>query len=836
MSAPTKQLPKVSFLSQHNEASALVAQMTLAEKAQLCSGRNFWFLESVERLGVQSVMVTDGPHGLRKQATSADHLGLGKSVEATCFPPACALASSWDIDLLQEVGIALGQKAAQEEVALLLGPGLNIKRHPLCGRNFEYFSEDPMLSGELAGALARGVQSQGVGACLKHFAVNNQEQGRMVTDVIVDERTLREIYLRGFERAVKNSDPWAVMSAYNRVNGEYCSDSDFLLNQVLREDWGFSGLVVTDWGATNDRVTGLAGGLDLEMPGSGGINDALIVQAIEDGQLQETLLDYAATRITSLALHGAGLRQNNAASGSALAKADLNAEHHRLARRAAAESIVLLKNESLLPLSPRGASVVVIGEFAVKPRYQGAGSSQVNPAQLDTAFDAISEALGGSCAYAQGYDRRAGSHLQDAPLNEELLKEAEAAAAMVDQVVLMIGLPDHYESEGFDRAHLDLPQQHNELVHRVCAANPNTVVVLSNGAPVLMPWIEEVGALVECYLGGQAGGAALADVLFGHVNPCGKLAETFPLAQHHIAADANFPGSPRQVQYREGLYVGYRYFDSAQADVLFPFGFGLSYTTFEYKGLRVAQAQVKPEENVQVFVTVTNTGSRAGKEIVQLYSSDRNALVHRPEHELRAFSKIHLEPGESQTVSFEVPAVEFAYYSSSQGSWRLEAGIVQLRLAAASRDVRLAIEVELLGEIETARDPELVAACYEQPGFPFEADNISFAALLGRSLPAPEPARPFHMNSTLGEVQHSLVGRKLVAAARKSFGGGKKDGREMSESAERMVEAMVSQMPLRGLLLFGGGKLSRARLNTLIALMNRSPIKALKYHLGWLKD
>jgi len=800
-----ERLPKASFLTQHNEAAALVAQMTLAEKASLCSGKNFWFLQGVERLGVESVMVTDGPHGLRKQSSSADHLGLGASVEATCFPPACALASSWDIALLQEVGVALGQKTADEEVALLLGPGLNIKRHPLCGRNFEYFSEDPLLSGELAGAMVRGVQSQGVGACLKHFAVNNQEQGRMVTDVIVDERTLREIYLRGFERAVKNSDPWSVMSAYNRVNGEYCSDSSFLLNTVLRDDWGFSGLVVTDWGATNDRVTGLAGGLDLEMPGSGGTNNERIAQAVSDGTLQEAQLDEAAARVTALALHGTRTKA-------------------RLAQ---------IKNESVLPWSSAETGVAVIGEFAVKPRYQGAGSSQVNPTQIDNAFDAINAALGGNCEYAPGYDRRAGTHEKDAPLDEVLLQDAEALAARSNKVVLMIGLPSQYESEGFDRAHLNLPLQHNELVRRVCAVNQNTVVVLSNGAPVLMPWLDQAPALLECYLGGQAGGAALADVLFGQVNPCGKLAESFPLAQTDVAADADFPGQPRQVQYREGLYVGYRYFDSAQADVLFPFGFGLSYTTFEYSNLRLASGQVQADESVLVTVCVTNTGQRGGKEIVQLYSSDRNALVHRPEHELRAFHKLYLEPGESRDISFAIAAQDFAYYSTLDRGWRLESGVVQLRVGAASRDVRLAVDVELVGEEEIDQDTEMVSACYHQPSHPFESDNMSFAALLGRSIPAAEPARPFHHNSTLGEISDTFVGKKLVAKARESFGGGKKN---ISESAQLMLDASIAHMPLRALMLFSGGRLSRSRLNSLIALMNKQPIKALRYHFGWLED
>ena len=827
----SKPLSTVSFLSQHNEARSLVAQMTVEEKAALCSGRNFWFLHGIERLGIESVMVTDGPHGLRKQASSADHLGLSASVPATCFPPACALASSWDVELLEEIGVALGEKAAHEQVALLLGPGLNIKRHALCGRNFEYFSEDPLLSGELAGAMVRGVQSQGVGACLKHFAVNNQEQSRMVTDVIVDQRTLREIYLRGFERAVKNSDPWAVMSAYNRVNGEYCSDSHFLLTQVLRDQWGFSGLVVTDWGATNERVKGLASGLDLEMPGSGGLHNEQIVQSINNGDLLESELDAAVTRVTALALHGA---QKQQAQKQLTFEQKLDDDaHHLLARRAAAESIVLLKNDGLLPLAKDLSEIAVIGEFAVRPRYQGAGSSQVNPTQLDALLDAVTVAVGKTCQYARGYDRRAGTHHADAPLDEGLLQEAEALASQSQVVVLMVGLPDQYESEGFDRAHMNLPAQHDELVRRVSAANPNTVVVLSNGSPVLMPWLDRVPALVEGYLGGQAGGAALADVLFGDVNPCGKLAETFPLAQKDIAADANFPGAARQVQYREGLYVGYRYFDSAAVEVLFPFGFGLSYTTFEYSNVRLRQNQVAPDERVRVTIAITNTGTRAGKEVVQLYSHDRQSLVHRPEHELRAFKKVHLEAGASRDLTFEVPAQDFRFYDTAADDWRLETGVVQLRFGAASRDIRLAVEVELLGEAERVQDPDLVAADYQKPAYPFDPDGMSFAALLGRSVPAAESVRPFHLNSTLGEIGQTRIGRGLVADARNAFGADKPD---LSGSARRMIDAMVENMPLRGLLLFSRGKLPRNRLQMLIALMNRRPLRALRYRFGWLDD
>lgn len=819
----------------------------------MCSGRNFWFLKGVERLGVAEVMVTDGPHGLRKQGGSADHMGIAASVAATCFPTAVGLASSWDLTLLEEIGVALGEKAADEEVALLLGPGLNIKRHPLCGRNFEYFSEDPLLSGELAGAMVRGVQSQGVGACLKHFAVNNQEQGRMVTDVLVDERTLRELYLKGFERAVKNSAPWSVMCAYNRVNGEYCGDSNFLLNQVLRDDWGFNGLVVTDWGATNDRVTGLAGGLDLEMPGSAGVNDTLIVGAIENGTLSMADLDQAAARVVQLSLAGSELIAAKADHKTDPHFQPIDEEaHHLLARRAAAESTVLLKNDGLLPLQNLAGSLAVIGEFAKRPRYQGAGSSQVRPTQLDNLFDALNDTVEADCYYARGYDRKAGvavsssSNLlstkeydplldqQQDPVDEALLREAAQLAASVDHVVLVVGLPAHYESEGFDRTHLHLPQQHNELVRRVCAANANTCVVLFNGAPVLMPWLDQPRAIVEAYLGGQAGGSGLADVLLGAVNPSGKLAESFPVAQEDVSADRNFPGAARQVQYREGLYVGYRYYDTARSGVLFPFGFGLSYTRFEYSDLRVHNTVVGADDIIRVSLGITNTGDRAGKEVVQLYSSDPGSSVHRPEQELRAFCKVHVAPGAREEVTLAVKVADLAWYNAVTGRWQLESGKVGLRVGASSRDIRLAAYVELQVEgaapAVSALSPEQqkTNTAFRSLSQPFQLDDASFEALLGRTVPVAESRRPFHLNSTLGEVKHSRIGAKLHDSARLAFGGG---GENLPDSSRLMIDAMIEHMPLRSLMLFSRGKLPRRRLLTLIALMNRKPLQAFRHKI-----
>ena len=523
--------PHPGMRARHDEAAALVAQMTLEEKAGFCSGRDFWHLEACERLGIEPVMVTDGPHGLRKQDERGDHVGLLDSVPATCFPTACAMASSWDTDLLERLGVALGTEAAAEHVTVLLGPGVNIKRHPLCGRNFEYYSEDPLLTGRLAAAFINGVQSQGVGTSIKHYAMNNQEHRRMQVDVIVDERSIREIYLRGFEIAIRTAQPWTVMCAYNRINGTYASEHGWLLNQVLRDEWGFEGLVMTDWGAINDRVKGLVAGLDLEMPTSGGINDLRLKNAATAGDLPEEQLDQAVTRMVSLGLLGGDLHRRNE-------EVDWQA-HHDLARKASAESAVLLKNENdLLPLK-KETRIAVIGEFARTPRYQGAGSSQVNPQRLDNAFDALAEFLGVSPAYAPGYSL---STADDSQIDDQLIAEAVEAASGAEAVVLCAGLPAIYESEGFDRADMQMPEQHNRLIEAVCDANPNTVVVLFNGGPVEMPWKGKPAAILEMYLPGQAGGGAAVDLLYGVVNPSGKLAETFPMRLSDVPADQWFPG------------------------------------------------------------------------------------------------------------------------------------------------------------------------------------------------------------------------------------------------------------------------------------------------------
>jgi beta-glucosidase len=803
----------VSLRAKHNEAADLVAQMSLEEKARFCSGRSFWHLEPLPRLGIPRVMVTDGPHGLRKQSREADHVGLNVSVPATCFPTACALASSWDVDLLREVGVALGRESAAEDVAVLLGPGINIKRHPLCGRNFEYYSEDPLLTGELAAAFIDGVQSQGVGTSLKHYAVNNQEHGRMTVDAIVDDRTLREIYLKGFEIAVRKAQPWTVMCAYNRVNGTYCGENDWLLNRVLRDEWGFEGLVVSDWGATNDRVAGLESGLDLEMPGGSGANDVRIRAAVESGRLAEAVLDRAVTRNVSVSLLGGDL--------AAVEHTVDHEAHHTLARRVAAESTVLLSNEGgLLPLDESATgSLAVIGAFAKHPRFQGAGSSQVKPTRLDCAFDALTEALGGEPSYAPGYDPRLSEP------DSALIEEACAIAREASAVVIFAGLPGLYESEGFDRAHLGLPDQHDRLIEAVSRENARVVVVLSNGGPVLMPWADDVPAILEGYLGGQAGGSGVVDVLLGAVNPSGKLAESFPVDQKAVAADAWFPGKHRQVQYREGLYVGYR---QPGLQVRFPFGFGLSYTEFSYEDLQVTPEISGPEETVEVRVAVRNTGDRAGKEVVQIYVDDRESRVYRPTAELKAFAKIDLAPGEMKTVTFTLDRSAFEFFDVIRGTWVVEAGEFEIRVGASSADIRCAAGVVIRDgdPIEVVEDPgpEIV-------GGRLFVDDARYAGMLGRPVPPPEGSRPFHLNSSVDEIGTTWLGGRvrdrIVAGFREQMGGASND-----EVLNRMFETMAGEMPLRALELFSGGRFSRAQIDILLALLNRRPLVAARLYLA----
>jgi beta-glucosidase len=796
--------------AKHNQATSLVKQMTLEEKTAYASGKNFWHLEGCARLELEPVMITDGPHGLRKQVSQGDHVGIEHSVPSTCFPTASGLAASWNLELLEEIGVALGEQCVAERVAVLLGPGMNIKRHPQCGRNFEYFSEDPLLSGKLAAAMIHGVQSQGVGTSVKHYAVNNQEQGRMYVDAIVDERALREIYLRGFEIAVREAKPWTVMCAYNRVNGTYCSDHNWLLNQVLRDEWGFEGLVMTDWGAMNDRIEGVKSGLDLEMPSSGGENDRLIAKAVQCGKLDEDRLDTIIIRNVSLTLCGQEAFERTA-------DIDLKA-HHKLARQTAQQSAVLLKNNGILPIT-NTPHIAVIGAFAKCPRYQGAGSSRVNATRIDNAFDAIHHHVGQSVqlSYAEGYEPIFSK------VDEDLINEAVETARAADVAIVFAGLPESYESEGFDRTHISLPEQHDQLIESVCRVNKNTIVVLCNGAPVSMPWVDLPSAILECYLGGQAGGTAVKDLLFGLVNPSGKLAETFPLSVEDIPSDRWFPGENRQVQYREGIYIGYRYFDSAMKQVLFPFGHGLSYTEFEYSNFRVNQQN----SNVTIEVDITNKGPMAGAEIVQLYVSPHNSQSYRPEQELKAFVRVVIDPKKTETVTLSLNEHSFEIYDPQVGGWIIEPGSYELRVGASSRDIRLSETItissaDIPSEVLTMEGPSIADS-------DIDVSDEVFEAMLGHAIPPREPTRPFHINSSMKELANeSWLGKKIRAKAISSFMSSLNLDRQTVEPTTfRMFEAMVDDMPLRGLALLSNGKIKFKQVDALIAILNRQYIKAL---------
>lgn len=685
----------------------LLADLTVEEKAAMLDGHGRWHTQPVERLGIRGVMTADGPHGLRKQSPEAALADIQQSYPATCFPPAVSLASTWDPALVRRVGEALGDECRAEGVSVLLGPGVNMKRSPLCGRNFEYFSEDPFLAGRLAAAFVDGVQSRGVGTSLKHFAANNQETERRYVSAEIDERTLREIYLPAFEHVVRTAQPWTLMCSYNRINGVYSAENPWLLTEVLRDEWGFEGLVMSDWDAVNLREDGVAAGLDLEMPTSFGAGQARILAALEAGTLTPEQVDLCVRRVLELVDKSLPALDEG---GTFDAEA-----HHALAGEAARRSAVLLKNDSdLLPLAADGGPVAVIGELARTPRYQGAGSSKVNPTRLDDALAALRTALADrrEVRFAPGYPVDA----DDAsPASAQaLLADAVEAARGADVVVAFLGLPPSYESEGYDREHMDLPADQVALLEAVAAVNDRVVVVLANGSAVTVaPWEHHATALLEGWLPGQAGGSALADLLLGIANPSGRLAETLPLTLAHNPSYGNFPGEHGQVRYGEGLLIGYRWYDTRQLDVAYPFGHGLSYTSFAYSGLSTRVHDAGADTQVEVEVTVTNTGRRAGREIVQVYVHDPECSVVRPEQELKGFAAVDLEAGESAAVTITLDARAFSYWHLGRHGWALEGGAVELRVGSSSRDVRASTTIELAGEhlVEPVH-PELPTAIW----------------------------------------------------------------------------------------------------------------------------
>lgn len=714
-------LGKDYFMEHVLDVKKLVNELTLEEKASLCSGADFWHTKAIDRLNIPAAMVSDGPHGIRKQESLADHMGVAESIKAIGFPTASAMACSFDRDLLHKVGDALGEECVAEDLAVLLGPGINMKRSPICGRNFEYYSEDPVVAGELGAAFVNGVQEHGVGTSLKHFAANNQEWRRMSISAEIDERTLREIYLAAFETVVKKAQPWTIMCSYNRINGVYSCENDWLLNKVLRDEWGFEGLVMTDWGAMDERVPSLKAGLDLEMPDCHGETDKLIVKAVQSGELEESVLDAAVERILTMVDKYLTARKGIDPASmvhplpSSVERGYDVAAHHALARTTAEQSAVLLKNEDILPLQ-KDKKIAFIGEFAKVPRIQGGGSSHINNTSVESALDAA----GDSVSYAQGF------HIDEETTDETLLQEAITLAKESDVAVIFAGLPDSFESEGFDRTHLNMPANQNELIARISEVQPNVVVVLHSGSPIAMPWLDKVAGVLQMYLAGQASGGAAVNLLFGDATPCGKLAETFPLHLEDNPSYLNFPGNREKVCYQEGVFIGYRYYDKKKMDVLFPFGYGLSYTDFTYSNMKVTVNGknaadidvIKETDEIVVSADITNTGNCDGAEIVQLYIKNPVVYEIRPEKELRDFAKVFLKAGETKTVTFMLNARAFSYYETRIHDWYAESGDYEILLASSSRDIRLQYTVSITGSkkipfvadyITTCEDVELFA-------------------------------------------------------------------------------------------------------------------------------
>ncbi len=748
----------------------LIGKMTLEEKASLCSGEDFWHTKAVERLGIPAMMMSDGPHGLRKQEQEGDHLGMNDSIKAVCFPAGCGTAASFNRELMAEMGETLGEECQAEGVGVILGPAVNIKRSPLCGRNFEYYSEDPYVASEMAGALIDGIQSKGVGTSIKHFLANNQEHRRMSSSSEVDERTLREIYLAAFEGAVKEHKPWTVMCSYNKINGIYAAQNKEMLTDILRNEWGFDGFVVSDWGAVNDRPADLEAGLDLEMPSSKGVGDRQIVKAVQEGHLDEAVLDKAVERILARVFQFEENRDETA-------RFDMEKDH-AMARKVAEETIVLLKNEGeLLPLRDTDR-IAFIGKYASSPRYQGGGSSHINSFRTESAWECVKD--WGNITLAEGFRDDADE------VDETLIEEAVAQAREAQAAVIFAGLPDAFESEGFDRAHMKMPDCQNELIRRVAAVQPNTVVVLHNGSPVEMPWADQVKGIVEAYLGGQAVGAAIVDILFGKVNPSGKLPETFPYKLEDNPSYLYYGGEKDRVEYREGIFVGYRYYDKKHMDVRFPFGHGLSFTTFAYDAPKISAKHIRDTETVTIRVDVTNTGSRPGKEVVQLYVAPPEGDVIRPVRELKGFEKVELAPGETKMVSFTLDGRAFSYWNTQIHDWHVESGTYRLQVGQSSRRIVLEESVYVESSVHL----------------------------------------PVHytLDTTFGDLQKDPEAMELLAPYMGLDALVKKEGEESQAAAEaissQMKDAMVRYMPLRGAFSFGGHEVDPAQLQEILDRLN----------------
>lgn len=798
----------------------IVNKMTLEQKAAFVSGLDYWHTQGNSELGLPSINITDGPHGLRKKnenKKASEGIGLGNSVPATCFPPASTSSCSWDPELVALAGEALGEECLKEKVSVVLGPGMNIKRSPVCGRNFEYFSEDPVLTGKIAAGLVKGVQSKGIGTSLKHFACNSQEAYRMIVDEVVDERALRELYLSAFEIAVKEAKPWTVMNSYNRINGEYASQNEYLQEKVLRKEWGFDGLIVTDWGSSVDRIPGLNFGTDLEMPSSGGYNTKKVIEAVKNGELSEDILNKRVDTVVDLILK----------SKPALEKGcDFSFDaHHEIARKVAEGSMVLLKNnDNILPLS-KNAKIAVIGELAAAPRYQGAGSSVINPTRLDNALDSLKK-LGANVTYAKGYEKSKDE------INDTLFNEAKKAAADADVAVVFVGLTEEFEGEGYDRLNIEMPKSHNALIAEIAKVNSNIAVVLAGGSVINLPWINEVKALLNSGLGGQATGSAVANILTGIVNPSGKTSETYPLSFSDNPTFGNYPGGPVTSEHRESVYIGYRYYDTAKKDVLFPFGFGLSYTTFEYSDLKVSSESAKDTDKISVTFKVTNTGNVDGAEVTQLYIADKSSTIYRPEKELRHFSKVFLKAGETKEVTFELSFRDFAFFNVNSGAFQVESGEFDILVAASSRDIRLVKTINITSDNTTAIPDYSASAPAYYTADIASIDNTQFEAVLGRHLPCAQrdTSKLIDIYCCLDDARHTKWGGKICGLIE---GIMSKMGSDANGDG-KMLSAMATQIPIRNFIAMSMGVFSVEMADGLLMILNdgQSSFKGLMKIIG----
>ncbi len=785
----------------------VLKQLTTEEKAELCSGKDYWHTKKVGHAGVQSFTVSDGPHGLRKRDYDAykgkkniNPTAL-KGIPSICYPTAATTACSWDSELLFRLGQALGEECLSEGISVLLGPGTNIKRSPLCGRNFEYFSEDPILAGKLASAFIKGVQSKGVGTSLKHYAINNQETRRMTIDAIVDERAMREIYLRPFEIAVKESKPWTIMCAYNRINGTYCSENTWLLTDVLRKEWGFDGIVVTDWGAENNRVSGLLAGQDLEMPYSGEKNDKRIVRAVSEGKIPKELLDETADRLISLHLKSSQQRKR--------AYYDYDVSTHRsLARDIAAQSIVLLKNDNhFLPLK-KELKTLVVGEMATSPRYQGAGSSLINPIQLDSACSAL-DRRGYNYEFVMGYS----SEKNKMQLNHEYKLEAVEKAKDADRVVIFAGLPNEYETEGLDRKNMAMPDYQNELIKAISDVNKNITVVLFGGSAMEVVWYDNVASIIMASLGGETVGEAVVDVLYGEVNPSGKLAETYPFEANDAPCAKYFPGGTKISEYRESVFVGYRYYDTVKKPVRFPFGFGMSYTTFKYSAIKLSSTSINDNDTLTVEFKIKNTGKVAGAEVAQIYVSDIKSTAFRPKKELKAFKKVFLEPGEEKVIQVELDRSAFAYYNTVINDWHVETGTFEILVGASVEDIKLKAKIKVANPKEAEiLDCKKTAPCY----YSGDVSNVSkeeFEVIYGREIPANIIETPLNITNTFEDAEHATVwGARFVGMLNKFL------------DKNTLVGATILQSPLKLFVCWSMGVFSEDMANAVLTILNEGRV------------